>query len=159
MTKPDLRTNPSKPVVVLYAMNDGKGRAGVFRGADVEPALKAARLLKFSVLPGEADEVRKLSRELPPGRIQAKGPNIAPFIRRDLFEKLTALRSRNEPATSKRRAAAKGKSRSQPPKQQKRTPACRSNGRTSTGALLSSSKTRIPPMVGGRASSPKYRAI
>ena len=91
MTKPSTQPAPSKPIVVLYAISDGKGRAGVFKGPDIEPALKAASLLRFSVLPGESDGARKLARELPPGRIQAKGNNIAPFVRKDLFEKLLAL--------------------------------------------------------------------
>ena len=91
MTKPNTQMASAKPFVVLYAMSDGKGRAGVFKGPDIEPALKAAGLLKFSVLAGESDEARKLARELPPGRIQAKGQNIAPFVRRDQFERLAAL--------------------------------------------------------------------
>lgn len=91
MTKPTAQPAPAKPIVVLYAMSDGKGRAGIFKGPDIEPALKAAGLLKFSVLTVESDEARKLARELPPGRIQAKDQNIAPFVRRDLFEKLLAL--------------------------------------------------------------------
>src|SRR3569833_2443728 len=91
MTKSNSQAAPAKPIVVLYAMSAGKGRAGVFKGPDIEPALKAAALLKFSVLAGETDEARKLARELPPGRIQAKGHNIAPFVRKDLFEKLAAL--------------------------------------------------------------------
>jgi hypothetical protein len=91
MTKPNSQPATVKPIVVLYGMSDGKGRAGVFKGPDIEPALKAAGLLKFSVLAGESDEARKLARELPPGRIQAKGQNIAPFVRRDLFERLAAI--------------------------------------------------------------------
>lgn len=91
MTKPNAQAAPAKPIAVLYAMSDGKGRAGVFKGPDIEPAIKAAGVLKFSVLRGDTDEARKLARELPPGRIQAKGANIAPFVRRDLFEKLVAL--------------------------------------------------------------------
>src|SRR3569833_1248677 len=91
MTKPNTQAAPAKPIVVPYALSDGKGRAGVFKGPDIEPALKAAGLLKFSVLAGESDAARKLARELPPGRIQAKGHNIAPFVRKDLYEKLTAL--------------------------------------------------------------------
>ena len=50
MTKPTAQPAPAKPIVVLYAISDGKGRAGIFKGPDIEPALKAAGLLKFSVL-------------------------------------------------------------------------------------------------------------
>jgi hypothetical protein len=96
MTKPNAQAASAKPIVVLYAMSDGKGRAGVFKGPDSDPAVKAAGPLKFSVMPGDSDEARKLARELPPGRIQAKGQNIAPFVRRDLFEKLIAVAQKEQ---------------------------------------------------------------
>ena len=51
-----------------------------------------------AVLQGDSDEARKLARELPIGRIGAKGVNIAPFVRKDLFERLTAIAKQAGPA-------------------------------------------------------------
>ena len=91
MSKPITQSAPAKAPVILYGISDGKARAAVFKGPDIEAAVKAAEIVKLAVLHSDSDDARKLARELPIGRIGAKGVNIAPFVRKDLFERLTTL--------------------------------------------------------------------
>jgi hypothetical protein len=87
---------PAKPqaasAVILFGMIEtGKPRAGTFRGPDIEPALKAASLLHLSVLTADSSEARELAGKLPAGRIQAKGHNIVPFVRNELYKRIAEL--------------------------------------------------------------------
>ena len=107
MTKPNSQARAIKPAIALYCVSDGRARAAVFKGPDVEPALKAAQLLKFSVLQSESDEARRLYRDLPVGQIGAKGQNIAPFVRKDLLERLTSLVERENGGAAPVGAGAK----------------------------------------------------
>ena len=92
MMKSNVVQKPVATPVILFGISEGgKPRAGVFRGPDVDPALKAAQLLNLTVVKAETDEARKLSGHLPLGRITAKGEHIVPFVRGELYEKLQAL--------------------------------------------------------------------
>lgn len=109
MTKPVSPSAPPKLPAILYGITDGKARAAVFKGPDIEAAVKAAEIVKFSVLQSDSDEARKLARELPVGRIGAKGVNIAPFVRKELFERLTELAKHSRLVPSSNGTAADGK--------------------------------------------------
>lgn len=62
MNKPTSQSAPTKLPVILYGMSDGKARAAVFKGADIEPALKAAEIVKLSALQSDSDEAQTLPR-------------------------------------------------------------------------------------------------
>jgi hypothetical protein len=91
MAKTVASTKQQTPSVVVYGLSEaGKLRAGLFKGADVPAAKTAAGKVGLSVLDVTAETPKQLIPKLPAGRIGAKGQDIVPFVKKDLFEKIAA---------------------------------------------------------------------
>ena len=73
--------------VILFGLTSiGKPRAGVFRGTDVQPARKAAAKLGLKILNLSKETGSGLAAKVPPGRIQAHGEAVVPFVPKNVYE-------------------------------------------------------------------------
>jgi hypothetical protein len=111
------------PAVVLFGLGEGdRPRAAYFPAAQATLATKAAEAMKLNVLKIETPELKALAGKLPAGRIHANGHGLVPFVRNELYAKLTGLAEpkkdeANPPAPPPSAAAAKGSSDDKPPEQ------------------------------------------
>jgi hypothetical protein len=91
------KTNQSKrptptPAVVLFGIDEAnKPHAAYFDEAHVELATKAAGLMGLNVLKVANHEQAKIACSLPAGRIYANGRGFVPYVRKDLYSKVTEL--------------------------------------------------------------------
>ncbi|HEV3022927.1 MAG TPA: hypothetical protein VGX76_10680 [Pirellulales bacterium] len=91
-TKSKHQKHEAGPAVVLFGLGDGdKPRAAYFSAAQAALAIKAAEAMKLSVLKVESRELSDLAGKLPAGRVHANGRGLVPFVRSDLFGRLTEL--------------------------------------------------------------------
>jgi hypothetical protein len=85
--------------VVVFGLGDGdKPQAARFPEKLGNLAIKAAEQLKLNVLKVTTDEVAKIAAQLPVGRINANGRGFIPYVRQDLYQKLTELAGTVQPA-------------------------------------------------------------
>ncbi|MBR0795651.1 hypothetical protein JQ615_09650 [Bradyrhizobium jicamae] len=93
MTKPK-SSQPSAslpPAVIVFGLDPaGKPKAGRFPGKDATLARKAALALKLTVCNVNRPKLTEIFNRIPVGRLHAQGKAFLPFIRRDLYEELTA---------------------------------------------------------------------
>jgi len=80
----------SRPAIVLFGLDDAnKPHAAHFDEAQVEMAVKAAGLMRLNVLKVATPEHAKIASSLPAGRIFANGRGFVPYVRKDLYAKVT----------------------------------------------------------------------
>ncbi|MBR0939237.1 hypothetical protein [Bradyrhizobium jicamae] len=86
------QTDPSaNPAVIVFGLDPaGKPKAGRFPGKDATLARKAALALKLTVCNVNRPKLTDIFSRIPIGRLHAQGKAFLPFIRRDLYEELTA---------------------------------------------------------------------
>jgi hypothetical protein len=81
------------PVMIIFGQDKkGKPRAGWFTSKDITPAVKAAQQLKlrFFQLDNTTKDI-ELAALFPEARIHAKGFNLIPIIKQELYEQLVTL--------------------------------------------------------------------
>ncbi|MCJ2079082.1 hypothetical protein MKK68_26200 [Methylobacterium sp. E-016] len=83
-------TSPAK--LIVFGLDDGgKPHASQFAQSDTELATKAAGLMGMRTLAVETDEHRALGAPLPQGRVFASGKGFVSFVKKGLYERLSAL--------------------------------------------------------------------
>jgi hypothetical protein len=88
------KNSASANSVVLFGQGaDGKSRAASFGASHAKLAVKAAKALKFAVLPIDSELLGALADKLPAGRIHASGLGVVPPVRPHLYEQIVALTS------------------------------------------------------------------
>jgi hypothetical protein len=118
--------------VILFGLGDDqRPRAAHFSAAHGALAIKAASAMGLNVLPVTDAEQTKIAAKLPPGRIYANGRGLVPFVRKDLYAKVTAAAQ----------PAANGKHASAAP----RKAAAAGAGSRAAGAQTGGSATGQPP--------------
>jgi hypothetical protein len=96
-------SNP-EPAVILFGLGDDqRPRAAHFSAAHAELAVKAASAMGLSVMRVADPEQTKIAAKLPPGRIYANGRGLVPFVRKDLYTKVTEAA---QPAANGKHASA-----------------------------------------------------
>ena len=95
-SKPQAKISPPEPkpapAIILFGLDQAnKPRAASFSTDQVEPATKAAELMKLRVLKVEGPELTELAARLEVGRIYASGHGFVPPIRPNLYERLSEL--------------------------------------------------------------------
>ena len=83
-------TLPSTPVVVFGLDENGKPKAGRFPEKQAATARKAARSLKLAICNLTRPGLVELAAQIPVGRIHTQGKAFIPYIKRELFDQLTA---------------------------------------------------------------------
>jgi hypothetical protein len=81
------------PVVLFGIDSHGKPKAARFGKNHAGVAFKAASQLQLQVLAANDPKVAEIAARLPVGRIHATGRTFIPFVRRDLYDKLSAIAS------------------------------------------------------------------
>jgi hypothetical protein len=104
------------PVVLFGIDGHGKPKAARFGKHHAGRAFKAASQLQLQVLAGDDPRVAEIAARLPVGRIHAKGRTFIPFVRRDLYDKLTAIAAngKHQPLRAAEATATAGPSSSKP---------------------------------------------
>jgi hypothetical protein len=74
-----------KPYIVFGADEYGKPRAATFWNADSAVLAKAVESLCLRICEPTTAELKRLAKLLPPGKLEATGPNFLPFIDGDLY--------------------------------------------------------------------------
>jgi hypothetical protein len=92
MSKPTSATNIS-PVLLFGLDQSGKPKAGRFAGTHAEEAKHAAATMNLTVIEVATPQAEDLAKKMPVGRIHARGKAFIPFIKRELFDRLTALKA------------------------------------------------------------------
>ena len=76
------------------ADKDGKPHASWFAETDTALATKAARVMNMRTLPLSSEAHRTLAAELPQGRVFASGRAFVPFVKKGVYDRLSALAGR-----------------------------------------------------------------
>jgi len=101
-------TKASAPLIVLGYDEKQKPRGAHFSGADAELVAKAAQAMDLKVYEAATEDLAKLAKKLPVGRLYSNGRGFVPNVRQSLYsECIVALAV--EPQ------AAVGKEEDQPP--------------------------------------------
>ena len=83
---------------MVFGLDDGgKAHASWFGVADAELAVKAAGMMRFSVLPITTDEHRAAASGLAAGRVFASGRAFTPFAKMAAYEALKAFGEAYQP--------------------------------------------------------------
>jgi hypothetical protein len=91
MTKPATSPTPTKPVLVVFGLDQtGKPKAARFTGGQSEAAREAAAAMQLTVFEATGPDLEELAKKLPVGRLHARGKAFIPYIRRDLYDRLQA---------------------------------------------------------------------
>jgi hypothetical protein len=91
MTKPATTSAPTKPVLVVFGLDQtGKPKAARFTGGQSEAAREAAAAMQLTVFEATGPDLEELAKKLPVGRLHARGKAFIPYIRRDLYDRLQA---------------------------------------------------------------------
>jgi hypothetical protein len=91
MTKPATTSTPTKPVLVVFGLDQtGKPKAARFTGGQSEATREAAAAMQLTVFEVTGPDLEELARKLPVGRLHARGKAFIPYIRRDLYDRLQA---------------------------------------------------------------------
>jgi hypothetical protein len=79
----------AKPQILVFGLDQtGKPQAGRFTADQAEVAKQAAASLKLSACEITAD-VAEIAKEVPVGRLHARGRAFVPYIKRDLYDRLS----------------------------------------------------------------------
>jgi hypothetical protein len=98
----------TQPALLVFGLDQaGKSKAGRFVAAHGETAKEAAKALKLTVLEIAGADLEELAKKVPVGRIHARGKAFIPYVKRDLYDRLTALSSEPPPGDGSA-AVAKG---------------------------------------------------
>jgi hypothetical protein len=90
MTKTTSQVNQS--AIILYGMTSiGKTKAGLFKGTEVPPALKAATTLDLRTLEISDPPGHSLAAKIPAGKIQGHGQAIVPFVPKHVYAAIESL--------------------------------------------------------------------
>jgi agenet domain-containing protein len=85
-------TVASQPTVILFSQTSiGKPKAGVFKGTEIEAARKAATKLGLKIFEVSDQRSQSIAAKIPPGRLQAHGEAIVPFVAKQLYAAIEAL--------------------------------------------------------------------
>ncbi len=91
MSNPTKLAGPS--TVILFGLSPiGKPRAGRFKGTDVPAARKAAAKLGLSIIEVADQAGLALVAKVPAGSIAAHGDKVVPFVSKDLYAAIEALK-------------------------------------------------------------------
>ncbi|WP_050735669.1 hypothetical protein [Methylobacterium sp. ARG-1] len=90
---------PAPALIVFGADKDGKPHASWFTESDTALATKAARLMNMRTLPLNNEANRTIAAELPQGRVFASGRAFVPFVKKGVYDRLSALAEAAEAAT------------------------------------------------------------
>ena len=98
-------TDNAPPALVVYGLDEsGKPHASLFAATDVDLAEKAAGLMSMCAFRlTEPDHLTTVAG-LPQGRVFASGKAFVPFVKRALYDRLTALGGAPEPKPMSRPA-------------------------------------------------------
>jgi hypothetical protein len=84
---------------IVFGLDDtGKPKAGRFTHKEAEAAKAAATSMKLNIREFTSAEAEDLMKQIPVGRIHAKGKAFIPFIKQELYDMLSAEASKT-PAT------------------------------------------------------------
>ncbi|KQP94360.1 hypothetical protein ASF60_13020 [Methylobacterium sp. Leaf113] len=90
--KPETGTAAVSLALIVFGRDkDGKPHASAFAEADATLATKAADLMGMRTLAVETEEHRSIASQLPLGRVFASGKGFVPFVKKGLYERLSAL--------------------------------------------------------------------
>jgi hypothetical protein len=105
MTKTAPDCTPTKPVLVVFGLDQtGKPKAARFTGDQAAAAREAAAAMQLTVFEVSGPDLEKLAKELPVGRLHARGKAFVTYIRRDLYDRLQATCGKS-PSNGKQVAA------------------------------------------------------
>jgi hypothetical protein len=83
---------------IVFGLDDtGKPKAGRFTHKEAEAAKDAAASMKLSVHEFSASEAEDLMKEIPVGRIHAKGKAFIPYVKQELYDRLLAETKKQPP--------------------------------------------------------------
>jgi hypothetical protein len=86
MTKTTTKaTAASAPLIVLGYDEKQKPRGAHFAGADAELVTKAAQAMDLKVYEAATEDLAKLARKLPVGRLYSNGRGFVPNVRQSLY--------------------------------------------------------------------------
>lgn len=91
MNQESAATSANLVLVVFGHDKDGKPHASAFAEADATLAIKAADLMGMRTLTVDTEEHRSIASQLPLGRVFASGKGFVPFVKKGLYERLSAL--------------------------------------------------------------------
>jgi hypothetical protein len=81
----------SNTQVLVYGLDEaGKPKAGLFSQKEAEAAKEAAISMKLSVGEFALGQAEDLLKQMPPGRLHAKGKAFVPYIKQELYNLLEA---------------------------------------------------------------------
>ncbi|MCJ2121880.1 hypothetical protein [Methylobacterium sp. J-077] len=106
-TEANTETSAAKPtpaLILFGADKDGKPHASWFTELDIALATKAAGVMNMRTLPLNTEAHRTLAAELPQGRVFASGRAFVPFVKKGVYDRLSALAG---PAEAQSTAAGK----------------------------------------------------
>lgn len=122
-TAPTAGRQPPTAVILFGLGDDRRPRAAHFPAKQANLAVKAASAMGFNVLKVAGADQAKIAAKLPGGRIYANGRGLVPFVRKDLYAKVTeaaqngANGSHGSTPASAQAAAAAGPAGGQSPNQ------------------------------------------
>lgn len=91
-TKQGCALGPPKLALIVFGRDkDGKPHASTFSEVDAALATRAASLMGMRTLAVVTDEHRSVASQLPLGRVFASGRGFVPFVKKGLYERLSAL--------------------------------------------------------------------
>ena len=91
-TKQECPATTANLVLMVFGQDkDGKPHAAAFTEADATLAIKAADLMGMRTLTVDTEEHRSIAFLLPLGRVFASGKGFVPFVKKGLYERLSAL--------------------------------------------------------------------
>ncbi|MCJ2138096.1 hypothetical protein MKK69_29290, partial [Methylobacterium sp. J-026] len=101
---------PTPALIVFGADKDGKPHASWFTEPDTALAMKAAEVMNMRTMLLGTEAHRTLAAELPQGRVFASGRAFVPFVKKGLYDRLSALAGPAEATiiASAREKVAKG---------------------------------------------------
>jgi hypothetical protein len=77
--------------VLVYGLDDtGKPKAGRFSQKEAEAAKEAAISMKLNVGEFASGPAENLLKQIPPGRLHAKGKAFVPYVKQELYDMLSA---------------------------------------------------------------------
>ncbi|MDF2598983.1 MAG: hypothetical protein K0Q54_1806 [Methylobacterium brachiatum] len=82
--------NPTPALIVFGPDKDGKPHASWFTEPDAALATKAAGVMNMRTLLLRTEAHRTLAAELPQGRVFASGRAFVPFVKKSLYDRLSA---------------------------------------------------------------------
>ncbi|WP_050732067.1 hypothetical protein [Methylobacterium sp. ARG-1] len=97
-------TKPTPALIVFGADKDGKPHASWFAEPDAALAMKATGVMNMWTLPLSTEAHRTFAAELPQGRVFASGRAFVPFVKKGVYDRLSALAG---PAEAQSTAAGK----------------------------------------------------